>query len=481
MGCDDDPVSDDPPDPEPDPDPSVTASFTIDPDDPEVGDEVTLDGSDSSVENADDLSFDWTLTPPSGSGADVADSEAEVTTFTADVEGDYDVTLDVSANGATDSASGSVTAIETTDTEEISSDISSDRTLSAETLYRVTDAVTIDAFVTVEPGTRIEFERGAGFAIDSDGALNAEGTEEEPIQFTGTDEEPGFWLGLYFRNSESPENVLDWVLVEHAGREAVGSGNEAANVTVARSRRDAQVSITNTTLRGSGGYGLFVNSNGTLADFEGNSITENAEAPISIAATEMAKLDAGSILSGNGTDAVEVRGSDTNIPGSTWSALDVPYQMSGETQVRGDDTELTVEPGAEFQFERGAQLSFRDESTSFIEGTQDEPILFTGVEEEPGFWNGLYYRDTDNPDNTLDWVVVEHAGREAVGSGNEAANVTVARSRRSAQVSITNTTLRGSGGYGLFVNSGGEVNEDVLEVNDFEDNADGDAAGDGMP
>ena len=124
VGWGDDPVSDDPegPDPDPDPDPTVTAPFSIDPDDPEVGDEVTLDGSDSSIENADDLSYDWTLTPPSGSSADVADSGAEVTIFTADAEGDYDVVLEGSANGATDSTSGSITAIEATpNTEELSS------------------------------------------------------------------------------------------------------------------------------------------------------------------------------------------------------------------------------------------------------------------------------------------------------------------------------------------------------------------------
>lgn len=111
AACGDDGVSADPdsdPDSDPDAEVSVTASFTVDPDDPEVDDEVTLDGSNSSAEGSDELSFDWSLSTPSGSEADVDDPSDEVTHFTADVEGTYQVTLEVSADDATDSAAEDV-------------------------------------------------------------------------------------------------------------------------------------------------------------------------------------------------------------------------------------------------------------------------------------------------------------------------------------------------------------------------------------
>lgn len=95
-------------DPDSEPDVSVTASFTVDPDDPKVGDEVALDAGNSSVEGADELSFDWALSPPSGSEAEVEEPNSETTSFTADTEGTYEVTLKVSADGTTDSASEDV-------------------------------------------------------------------------------------------------------------------------------------------------------------------------------------------------------------------------------------------------------------------------------------------------------------------------------------------------------------------------------------
>jgi len=193
TACDDDPLSDDP-DP-PDPEPSVTASFTIDPEEPDVGDEVTLDGSGSTVENADDISFAWELSAPAGSDALLDDPDAEVTTFEADAEGEYTVTLEVSANGALDSASDSFEIDSTVlDEEELSSNISEDRTLVSETLYTVTSRVDIQdgATLTIEPGTVIQFESGEAFRVDGDGsAIVAEGTAEEPITMTGTQEQSG--------------------------------------------------------------------------------------------------------------------------------------------------------------------------------------------------------------------------------------------------------------------------------------------------
>lgn len=107
---------DTPTEPEQDPDPdsevSVESSFTIDPEEPAIGDEVTLDGTDSSIEGADELSFMWTLDQPDESQAAVAETNAETTSFEVDVEGTYEITLEVSAEDAADSATESFTVEE---------------------------------------------------------------------------------------------------------------------------------------------------------------------------------------------------------------------------------------------------------------------------------------------------------------------------------------------------------------------------------
>ena len=63
--------------------------------------------------------------------------------------------------------------------------ISEDRTLTADHVYLVNENIGImeGATLTIEPGTRLEFEEGMG--ISSFGKLVAKGTPEKPIVFTG--------------------------------------------------------------------------------------------------------------------------------------------------------------------------------------------------------------------------------------------------------------------------------------------------------
>ena len=105
------------------------------------------------------------------------------------------------------------------------------------------------------------------------------------------------------------------------------------------------------------------------------------------------------------------------------------------------------------------------------DGTEEEPILFTRTEEQPGWWDGLYVRESDNLNNQPNWAIVEYAGGEDYfrrGSGN----VVVGRGRTDpSAIDITNTTLRHSDGHGLWVHEdNGTVNDDACDVNTFEDN-----------
>jgi len=461
VSCDDDPIGTDDPDPEPE----VEASFTADPENPSIGDEVTLNASGSSVTNNGDIEYSWTLNTPEGSEAELESETSEVTSFPADVAGEFNVNLVVTANGASD---GAAESINVTAEEEISSDISDDRTLSSDVTYFVTDEIEITAELTIEPGTEIYFEPGTGFELpEMSGAIIADGTEEEPILFSGTSEQSGWWNGIYLRESGNALNQLNWVTVEYGGGEEFfqsGSGN----VIVGRSDETSSIEITNSTLRHSESYGVWVNSDSNLPGFEGNTITENDGAPVNMPANSIHQLDATSNFTGNDDDYIFVRsGNDIDAVDVAWENLNVDYRISGDDSiVITDGGLLTIEPGATLKFESSAYIDLDEQGGLVADGTQEEQIVFTGTTEQAGWWNGIYVRESTNPQNQLNWVTVEYGGGEEFfrsGSGN----VIVARSEN-ASINISNSTIRQSDNYGVWVNSDGDL--PVFEGNTVTEN-----------
>ncbi len=439
---------------------SVSASFSIDPAEPEAGEQVTLDGSESTVDGADELQFEWSLSAPDGSDAAIDNPAAEVTHFDADIGETYEVSLVVSAEDAEDSESQEID-VQEAEVQEITEDITEDRTLESHILYIVTDEINVEATLTIEPGTVVEFEQGTGLILPSTaGAILADGTEEEPILLTATSDQPGWWNGIYLEESSNINNQLDWVTVEYGGGEEYrrsGSGN----VIVGRDIRDASaIEITNSTLQHSGSYGLWLHSDSDMPEFENNLLTENNDAPVSIPSNNTAQLNSTSSFSGNDEDYIAVRGGyEIDGENVTWDNLDADYRLSSsEVQIENGAT-LTINPGTTLEFENGGGLELQTEGGINADGTEDEPILFTGTNEQPGWWNGIYIDESSNSNNRLNWVTVEYGGGEEFrrsGSGN----VIVGRDiRDESAIDITNSTLQFSGSYGLWVHTEADLSE----------------------
>ena len=106
---------------------------------------------------------------------------------------------------------------------ELSANIQSDRTLSADTDYVVTSSFCVEnsSTLTIEAGTRLAFESGTGLKVCGDGsALVAQGTSSNGILMTGTTEQTGFWNGAGL-NSSYANNELSYVTIEYAGGRAL--------------------------------------------------------------------------------------------------------------------------------------------------------------------------------------------------------------------------------------------------------------------
>lgn len=335
--------------------------------------------------------------------------------------------------------------------------------------YRMSGRTDVQAVLTIDAGARFEFLHEAGLVVGSDGTLSAVGTQEEPIRFTGTDEQAGWWQGIVFNGSTSPNNVMKYVDVSYGGGKAFDGTTEPANVTVGRIYNTARLRLENSTLRASGGYGLFVYNGSRMDGSESNSYQANELGAAAVYSDGIRYLDDASTYSGNVVNVVDVIGDGVNAD-ATWQALDVPYRMSGKTSV---NSEVTIDPGANFAFKLNASLVFEGGSTVKAVGTAADPITFTGTDTIPGWWQGILLNNTNDPNNIMDHVIIEYGGGSAFDGSTQPANLTVGRIYNPSRLTLKNSTLRYSEGYGLFVHSNSTINADVCTVNTIEDNQDG--------
>lgn len=143
---------------------------------------------------------------------------------------------------------------------------------------------------------------------------------------------------------------------------------------------------------------------------------------------QTAAAPAGSIV------PASIIGADT-----TWRRADSPIDVTGYVTVAHGAT-LTVEPGVTVRFAANSGMTIAGALQAV--GTAADPVLFTGAVPTAGSWQGLSFYGSNSPQatGTLRYVAVEYGGFGAAG-GSIYAN--------SAQVTISDSTLRRSAGAGL--------------------------------
>ena len=146
--------------------------------------------------------------------------------------------------------------------------------------FLVTDRLNIEANLTLSPGTIFLFEERAGLNMRgaAGGSLNADAGGGEQIIFRGVELTRGYWAGLDFNNSNSPNNVLNNVLIMDAGSHLMGVGEDTQTSILLRDSvaldTRSQLTITDTTIMGSGLHGIRVESRSFLYDCTGLAISD---------------------------------------------------------------------------------------------------------------------------------------------------------------------------------------------------------------
>lgn len=336
-------------------------------------------------------------------------------------------------------------------TQELSGTISEDMTLEADSGYAVTDDVTVNAALTIEEGVVLEFASDTRLYI-RDGSIEAVGTESNPIVFRGETAVSGFWKGVQV-NSTDVTNTLEYVEISHTGSTEL-DGDKTAIMVEGFSR--GALNVVNVSVSDAEGYGLVVQSGGSLRSFSSNVFQNIDGVPVKVDATQTAALDTASIFrETNTTNIVEVSGTSLDVD-STWVALNggVPYRVMDNLVV---DATLTISPGVTVEFDSAGILIIDDTTGGIIaEGTASERIVFTGAEQVAGYWRGIEIQ-SNAATNAMDYVTVSYAGHPS-GLGGDVAAIQL-DGFHSGQLTLTNSEISNSDSDGVVVESGASLTE----------------------
>ncbi|QQR91009.1 MAG: hypothetical protein IPJ88_04560 [Myxococcales bacterium] len=111
-------------------------------------------------------------------------------------------------------------------------------------------------------------------------------------------------------------------------------------------------------------------------------------------------------------------------------------------------SDLTIMPGVTIEFTEGVGIAVEREGSLYAVGTEEQPIVFTGKEKIPGFWNGILY-GTTSENNRLSYAVVEYGGGDELNTSAPVALVALGGYNAEAKVVIDHCTFRHSAGHGL--------------------------------
>ncbi|ELZ29683.1 hypothetical protein C475_02001 [Halosimplex carlsbadense 2-9-1] len=280
--------------------------------------------------------------------------------------------------------------------------ISTDQTCAdIGTPYHVTRTPHVTGALTVEDGAEFEFESGAGLAVHG-GQLTVAGTEGDLVEFRGVASGAGSWRGIHVADGGGSTSVLEHAHVTDAGgQEWTGDSIDSGGLFV----QDA-VEVRDCTFLNNATSGLTAKGTGYDFTLVGCRFGANT-LPVRVPADLVGRVADSNTFTGNDESYVAVgQGTRANLTrDSNWPGLGVPYRIGRNLKV---DAALEIEPGATLAVGKNKDIRVRDRYIYADAGGAD-PVVFTGIEESPGYWTGLSIQTSDSR-NLLRNVVVEYGG-----------------------------------------------------------------------
>ncbi len=237
--------------------------------------------------------------------------------------------------------------------------IRSDKTL-AEGCYKVTGTINLyGGTLTINPGTVLIFDSDSYLYVGG-GTLNAVGTAEEPVVFTGLEKTPGYWRGIWMSGSTDATNELSHILVEYGG-----SSSNCGNLDISGSR----VKISDSTFRYSGNDGFCIDSYSNIAQFERVTSVYNTKSAGKVYPDILGAMDSESNFTENTKDYITMAGGTVHRD-TIWNELSVPVFVEDDVDVDNEAT-LTIKPGASFVFNSSTRFTVKGAIKAIGSGVSD--------------------------------------------------------------------------------------------------------------
>lgn len=296
--------------------------------------------------------------------------------------------------------------------------------------------ISIEAALTIAPGTVLIMCPGAALDVKATGSLYAVGTVNSPITISGEVHTPGYWDGIKF-GSNNPNNQLTYVTVSDGGQYW---GFDYSNIFVTS---QSKLGLTYCTISKSEQYGLSANDNASITSFSNNTFSDNLKAGVKIYAANIGVLDEFSNYNVNNGEAFILVEGETVTTDQTWKKTSAPLLFNDYAYIEGA---INVDPGLVMQFESGSGIVVNSSGSFSANGTSAQPITMQGRFNSAGYWGAIAFK-SNNPNNKLTYVNISDAGQYW---GYEYSSVFL---NSNGRVDMNNCTITNSNSWGMYVNS----------------------------
>lgn len=329
--------------------------------------------------------------------------------------------------------------------------------------YRIDGCIDVlsSAILTIEPGVVIEFTQNSCLEISDFAVLNAVGTANKPIVFTGQQKTKGFWKGISFSETNNTNNQLAYCTIEYAGNQlpTASSSNKAALIIGNSTSDPARLVLNNVTVQHNLNAGVYIYADSFVDALKNCTFTDNDE-PIIVIGKAIGYLDPDNDFTGNTKDHIVwlTTSADSESDNATFTVkkLAVPYYLGSTSYSSSLGGHLIINAGVRMIMKAGVNMS-ANQGTITMNGTANDRIILEGENYAPNTWDGVVARSTGVLN--MNYVNVSDGGES---SGATQGMITHASN---GQLQVTNCIFSNYAYYGLSFASGDPHNADIATSN----------------